>query len=293
MDYVAHVRKLDNGDWADPQPLEMHLRETAELAAKFAADFDSSEWAYALGMIHDSGKATREWQEYIRDKSGYDDEAASETIPGKIEHSGSGAKLAEEIFGKGAGRFLSYCIAGHHAGLPDSIGTPAALEFRLQRAGTNDIADEFKTALSGLRPKTSPWKLNPEGLDVSLWIRMLFSCLIDADRLNTEKYMDPEKNKIRGGYLPIAELHTRFNSYMTEKTKKSPETADSGVYQARQQVLADCRAAAETSPGFFSLTVPTGGGKTLSSMAFALGHAEKYGKKRIIYTIPYTSIIEQ
>jgi CRISPR-associated endonuclease/helicase Cas3 len=293
MDYIAHVRRKDTGEWDKPQSLKAHLKETADLAAKFAADFDSSEWAYALGMIHDNGKATREWQEYIRDKSGYDDEAASETIPGKIEHSGQGAKLAEEIFGKGTGRFLSYCIAGHHTGLPDGIGTQSALEFRLQHVSTNAIADEFKTTLSGLRPKTSPWKLNPEGLDVSLWIRMLFSCLLDADRLDTEKYMEPEKNKIRGGYLSIAELHTRFNAYMNEKTKKPPETADSGVYRARQQVLADCRTAAEMSPGFFSLTVPTGGGKTLSSMAFALGHAEKYGKKRIIYTIPYTSIIEQ
>ncbi|MDR0641170.1 MAG: CRISPR-associated endonuclease Cas3'', partial [Treponema sp.] len=99
MDYIAHVRKLDNGEWADPQPLETHLRETAELAAAFAADFDSSEWAYALGMSHDSGKATPEWQSYIRDKSGfgYDEEASSETVSGKIEHSGPGAKLAEEL----------------------------------------------------------------------------------------------------------------------------------------------------------------------------------------------------
>ncbi|MDR2748238.1 MAG: CRISPR-associated endonuclease Cas3'' [Treponema sp.] len=293
MDYIAHVRKLANGEWDKPQLLQTHLKETAELAAEFAADFDSSEWAYALGMFHDRGKATPEWQNYLRNKSEYNEEASSETAPGKLEHSGSGAKLAEEIFGKGAGRFLSYCIAGHHAGLADGIGTQAALEFRLQRSGTNDIAGEFKTDLSGLRPKASPWKLNPEGLDVSLWIRMLFSCLIDADYLNTEKYMNPEKTKTREGYLSIAELQTRFNSHMDKKTKQKPEMANFGVYEARQQVLADCRAAAGMDPGFFSLTVPTGGGKTLSSMAFALKHAEKYGKKRIIYTIPYTSIIEQ
>jgi CRISPR-associated endonuclease/helicase Cas3 len=135
--------------------------------------------------------------------------------------------------------------------------------------------------------------MSQKGLDVSLWIRMLFSCLVDADRLNTEKYMDPEKNKVRKGYRSITELHTLFNSYMQKKTKESPETANSRVYQARQQVLADCRTAADIEPGFFSLTVPTGGGKTLSSMAFALRHAEKYEKKRIIYAIPYTSIIEQ
>jgi CRISPR-associated endonuclease/helicase Cas3 len=295
MDYIAHVRKLDDGSWDEPQSLEAHLKRTAELAAGFAEAFDSAEWAYALGMIHDEGKGKLEWQGYIRDKSGfgYDEEAASETIPGKIEHSGSGAKLAEEVFGKGAGRFLSYCVAGHHAGLPDWAGTQSSLEYRLQKADTAEIAGELKAALSGLCPQTPPWKMSPKGLDVSLWIRMLFSCLVDADHLNTEEYMEPEKSKIRKGYRSITELHAQFNSYMQEKTKENPETADSRVYRARQQVLADCRTAAEAEPGFFSLTVPTGGGKTLSSMAFALRHAEKYGKKRIIYAIPYTSIIEQ
>jgi CRISPR-associated endonuclease/helicase Cas3 len=136
MDYIAHVRKLDDGGWADPQLLETHLRETAKLATDFAVDFDSSEWAYALGMTHDRGKGTPEWQNYIRDKSGYDEEASSETVLGKVKHSGPAAKLAEEVFGKGIGRFLSYYIAGHHAGLPDGNGGPAALEFYLQHSST-------------------------------------------------------------------------------------------------------------------------------------------------------------
>ncbi|MDR1932895.1 MAG: CRISPR-associated endonuclease Cas3'', partial [Spirochaetales bacterium] len=294
MDYIAHVRKLENGDWDEPQLLETHLKGTAELAAKFAADFDSAEWGYALGMSHDNGKGKVEWQSYIRDKSGfgYDEEASSETAPGRLDHSSPGAKLAEEVFG-GMGRFLSYCIAGHHAGLPDWGGSAGSLEYRLQKARTEGIAEEFKTALAGLCPKALPWKISSQGLDVSLWIRMLFSCLIDADRLDTEGYMEPKKGKLREGYLSITELHRRFNLYMEKKTEKLLETADGAVYQARQRVLADCRAAAEAEPGFFSLTVPTGVGKTLSSMAFALKHAEKYEKERIIYVIPYTSIIEQ
>lgn len=293
MEYIAHVRKLDNGEWTDHQSLESHLRGTAELAAGFAKSLDSSEWAYALGMGHDCGKGTLEWQNYIRNNSGYDEDASSETSPGKLEHSGPGAKLAEELFGKGMGRFLSYCIAGHHAGLPDWTGSQSTLEFRLQKQSAIDIAEEFKTALSLLGPLKAPWQLKPDGLDVSLWIRMLFSCLVDADRLNTEQYMEPEKHKKRTGYLSIADLHKRFVSYMENKTKSSLALADDNVYKARQQVLTDCRTAAEMVPGFFSLTVPTGGGKTLSSMAFALRHAEKYDKKRIIYVIPYTSIIEQ
>jgi CRISPR-associated endonuclease/helicase Cas3 len=291
MEYFAHVRELENGQW-DTQLLEDHLRETAGLAAAFAAEFDSREWGYALGMIHDAGKATSEWQNYLGNKSGYNEEASSES-PGRVEHSGPSAKLAEEVFGKMIGRFLSYCIAGHHAGLPDWIETPAALAFRLQNSNTKSISEELKAALPVLCPKNPPWRFCNTGLDISLWIRMLFSCLIDADRLNTEKYMNPEQSEQREGYSTLAELHRRFNDYMAAKTRKPNDFYDERVYEARQQVLADCRKEAENKSGFFSLTVPTGGGKTLSSMAFALKHAELHGKKRIIYVIPYTSIIEQ
>jgi CRISPR-associated endonuclease/helicase Cas3 len=294
VDYIAHVKRLENGEWDEPQSLTEHLEETAKLAAKFAADFDSSEWAYAAGIAHDAGKGTVEWQRYIRDKSGfgYDDEASSETVAGKIEHSGASAKLVEEVFG-GAGRFISYCIAGHHTGLPDFDGCQSSLSLRLQQVKTEEIDQKFKTALLSLCPKRLPWQFNLEGLDISLWIRMLFSCLIDADRLNTESYMNPETSKMRSEYLPIAELIGKFNLYMSVKIQDSAQNSTDHVYKARQQVLADCRGAATMEPGFFSLTVPTGGGKTLSSMAFALNHAEKHGKKRIIYVIPYTSIIEQ
>ena len=292
MDYIAHTRRLENGEWAQPQSLIEHLTGTAKFASQFAADFDSSEWAYTLGMAHDTGKASIVWQKYLRGKSGfdYDEEASSETN-GRKDHSSPSAKLAEDLFGKQPGRFLAYCIAGHHAGLPDWLGSQSALAYRLQHAHTEDITEDVKTALKPLRPKTPPWKFNPNGLDVSLWIRMLFSCLIDADRLDTERYEDPDKYQKRGVYRSITQLREQFDQFMVEKTKDTG--GDPCVYKARQQVLADCMAAAQCPLGLFSLTVPTGGGKTLSSMAFALKHAEKYGKKRIIYVIPYTSIIEQ
>ena len=270
------------------------LTRNSKLAADFAEEFDSREWGYALGFLHDCGKATQEWFEYLGKKSGYDEEASSEA-PGRVEHSGLGAKLAEEVFGKGVSRPLSYCIAGHHAGLPDWIGSgsQAVLAYRLQNSKTKGICEEFKKLLPDLCPKSLPWKFIIDGLDMSLWIRMLFSCLIDADRLNTEKYMSPEQSKYREGYSTIVELLKHFNDYMMTKTQKPKGFFDERVYEARQQVFADCRKAAEMESGFFSLTVPTGGGKTLSSMAFALEHAKHHSKKRIIYVIPYTSIIEQ
>jgi CRISPR-associated endonuclease/helicase Cas3 len=124
----------------------------------------------------------------------------------------------------------------------------------------------------------------------ALWLRMLFSCLVDADFLDTEAYMDPHKGTKRGNWPTLEELHTAFDAYMADKARGAEDT---DVNRARAIVLAQSRAKAAEAPGLFSLTVPTGGGKTLSSLAFALEHAKKYEKRRIIYVIPYTSIIEQ
>jgi len=290
---VAHVRRNDNGTWAPPQPLMDHLKESARLASEFASTFNSSSWAYAAGMLHDIGKSTPIWQNYLKKKSGYDEEAHLETKLNKIDHSSPSAKLAEELLGGGVGRILAYCIAGHHAGLPDWIGSQSSLSFRLQNADMSCINYEYQHDIQVSRPSSPPWKFDNSGLDMSLWIRMLFSCLVDADFLDTEVYMEPDKAKTRGGYSSLTELLSQFNSYMNEMTKSALAGADTPINRARQRVLADCRSAARLGPGFFSLTVPTGGGKTLSSMAFALEHAVKFGEKRIIYVIPYTSIIEQ
>jgi CRISPR-associated endonuclease/helicase Cas3 len=293
LDIIAHVRRNEDGTWAKPQELQEHLLGTARMAEGFASAFESGSWGYAEGIGHDTGKATEAWQRYLCTKSGYDEDAHLETKAGKQEHSAPGAKLIEETFGKGIGRILSYCIAGHHAGLADWLGSQGALAFRLQNTSSEEIPDEYREQVSRHRPAQPPWTFESAGLDMSLWIRMLFSCLVDADFLDTESYMSPQKKTDRGAYQPLSELLGRFNEHMAEMTKAALDTADTAVNRARQQVLADCRSAARLEPGLFSLTVPTGGGKTLSSMAFALEHAVKYGKERVIYVIPYTSIIEQ
>lgn len=293
MNAIAHVRRNEDGTWAKPQELEAHLLGTARLAEKFASAFQSGSWGYAAGISHDTGKSTPEWQRYIVTKSGFDEEAHLESKAGKQEHSAPSALLLEKALGKGIGRMLAYCVAGHHSGLADWIGSQGALAFRLQNTSADGIPSMYSEQVALHRPSQPPWKFDSKGLDMALWIRMLFSSLVDADFLDTEAYMSPENTSARGAWLPLSELLKRFDAYMAEKTRAAMNSADTKVNRIRQRVLADCRIAAGLEPGLFSLTVPTGGGKTLSSMAFALEHAVKYGKERVIYVIPYTSIIEQ
>ncbi len=285
---------MPDGTWTEPHLLGDHLAGTAERAANFASVFSSRDWGKVVGLAHDTGKSTENWQKYLIRKSGYgEDDAHLEGKPRTVDHSSPGAKLAEEIFGKCAGRLLSYCIAGHHAGLPDwstDTGGQSALNYRLNNTVTTGISEEFRISLANVKPGVPPWKFENHGLDLSLWIRMLFSCLVDADFLDTEEYMEPEKAEMRNGYLSMKDLLDRFNSYMLDKIAHAEKTS---VNEIRQAVLSDCRNAAKKTPGIFSLTVPTGGGKTLSSLAFALEHAVLYKLDRVIYVIPYTSIIEQ
>jgi CRISPR-associated endonuclease/helicase Cas3 len=195
---IAHVKKNEDGSWALPQPLIDHLEGTARLASKFAEIFNSSSWAYVAGLAHDTGKSPLAWQHYLETESGYDEEAHLETKSGKHDHSSPSAKLAEELLEKGMGRILAYCIAGHHAGLPDWIGSQSSLSFRLQNADTSDIPEKYRDNLQISHPSSPPWEFDNAGLDMSLWIRMLFSCLVDADFLDTEAYMEPDKAKTRG-----------------------------------------------------------------------------------------------
>ncbi len=291
---IAHVKRNNDGSWAEPHWLTDHAKGVAQLAGKFANYFSSKGWGYAVGIAHDAGKETQEWQKYLCQKSGYDVEAHLEGKPGKVEHSCCGAKLSEELFDKGIGRVLGYCIAGHHAGLPDwypdEAGGQSALSFRLQNVKTDGLSIELKDKVIKSKPSTPPWQFDADSLDISLWIRMLFSSLVDADFLDTEAYMEEEKTQQRGGYMSMRSLLEQFNSYMAVKVSTADKTP---VNVLRQEVLSDCRKAAELDPGLFSLTVPTGGGKTLSSLGFALEHAVKHNLQRVIYVIPYTSIIEQ
>ena len=272
--------------------MEDHLRKVAEISKNFAEHFGSSDWGFLAGLWHDLGKYSAEFQQRIKSVSGYDTEAHLEGQPSRVDHSTAGAQYAIDQFGR-HGRILAYLIAGHHAGLPDwhtSETAGGALKIRL------DDSSHLKRTLSQTIPQeilsqpkpTSALLGKAEGF--ALWVRMLFSCLVDADFLDTEAFMDMDRKAQRGNTLTPTDLLPRFNAYME---KKFSDASPTSVNRIRAEVLRQCRNKAQEAPGLFSLTVPTGGGKTLSSLAFALEHATLHRKRRIIYAIPYTSIIEQ
>ena len=292
MKCYAHSRS--NAPAEEWQKLEDHLENVACKSAEFAGAFSSSQWAQLLGCLHDYGKARASFQGYLARANGLDDECYDN---GEHGHSGAGACLAAERFGS-MGKILAYTIAGHHAGLPDWSGGEnpnGALAQRLNEERIVLAEDSLRRyepnlMLPSKLPPT-PWKMDRNSSDVSFWIRMLYSCLVDADFLDTEAFMDSERGEERSKPYPsLGVLSEKFFKTLNEMETGAARTK---VNEIRSQIRLACENVAEESLGLFSLTVPTGGGKTLSSTAFALKHALKHGLKRIIYVIPYTSIIEQ
>lgn len=278
MKYYAH--STENPDKSDWQGLEEHLQNVAELASNFAAAFGADDWGRAVGLLHDSGKAT---QEFILRLEGR---------PARVNHSIFGARLGQSQGGR-LGLLLSYVIAGHHGGLSDGGIQEGQLHYRLKHERIPaDVANlHVMDCPADLKP---PFPLSRDrlGYSLSFFTRMIFSCLTDADFLDTEAFCDSLRSDVRKS-MRISTL-SYLSAALKERLADLERTASpSRVNTLRQSVLADCRAKASEPMGFFSLTVPTGGGKTLSSMSFALDHAVAHGMRRIIYAIPFTSIIEQ
>ncbi|MGP1678956.1 MAG: CRISPR-associated endonuclease Cas3'' [Burkholderiales bacterium] len=294
---IAHAARNPDGSWRDPHELADHLAGVAALAADHARRFGAEDWAHLAGLWHDLGKYRPAFQSYIRHASGFDAENAHIEGAGRVDHSTAGAVHAVDKLGEGAGRLLAYLIAGHHAGLPDWNGDNASLFQRLAAARVAGWLKESldqqppEAILRGQRPDSRP---KGDVADLHLWLRMLFSSLVDADFLDTEVYMDQDKADARAAYPSIDNLLTRFTTHMEQIAAAAMPTP---VNRIRADVLNQCieRADEERGSGLYSLTVPTGGGKTLSSLAFALHHAmnPKHRKRRVIYAIPYLSIIEQ
>lgn len=281
--YYAHTREnCPESEW---QLLEKHINEVATLAGYFANKFDAKNWGIVVGLLHDLGKYQNEFQERIRGKKI------------RIDHATSGAIWAINggIPNKAFAKIIAYCIAGHHTGLPDgSSGTDdTCLNNKLANGNLPDYfpKPEFTPlAMPDVLINKNDTSRSPSGFSTMFFTRMLFSCLKDADCLDTESFMDPEKTNKRSNYPSLIELKKKFDIYMKQKKALA---VTSVINQSRNKILDECFQAAIDKQGLFSLTVPTGGGKTLSSMAFALHHALENKLERIIYVIPFISIIEQ
>ncbi len=270
MEYIAHLTEDKR-----VQKLVDHCKNTAKLAGNFAKTFDEENVGYQTGLLHDVGKYSKEFQNYIRGNGSSPD------------HSTAGCQECKQNM------FSAFCIAGHHSGLPD-LGSPGDASSEPTLYGrVKKKVKEYRAFQKEISVPLTVSKIPPKhamgrvGFDNCFFTRMLYSCLVDADFLDTEAFMKPE-TPTRGAFDTLETLWERLQEKITQFDPTSSE-----LNRKRCDILSQCQAAAQWKPGVFTLTVPTGGGKTISSMAFAMEHAKKYDKQRIIYVIPYTSIIEQ
>ena len=267
-EFLAHISEDGR-----KQLLKDHLIGTADLAYEFAASFGQEEYAHYIGLYHDVGKYSKEFQHRLMGGP-------------KVDHSTAGAYIAFKNHLSEA----AFCIAGHHSGLPNAGSRTdvegSTLLARMNKAADRRIPDysEWKNEIND-----SFRKQNGSTSRYSAFFRtqMLYSCLVDADFLDTERFMQGELK--RGVRTSFTELEMKLNQYIEPWFEPSNE-----LNTKRCQIL---KQAIETGKkndrGLYSLTVPTGGGKTVTSLAFALNHAVCNQLERIIYVIPYTSIIEQ
>ena len=281
------------------QTLQSHSVNVGEMASEFAQVFGAQEIACQTGQLHDLGKYS---------------EAFNHRLHGgpSVDHATAGAKIAVERWGNVLGKLMAFCIAGHHAGLANGSGegdNRRTLKQRLALQFGEDIPaldnlwqQEIKLPQNLSAPPLKADAHHPF-FSYAFFTRMLYSCLVDADYLDTEAfYLNLENNAVeRGGYPDLNALQRNFNQFINDfrrRIAQAPEQTEAekrnaALNRLRSEILDHAVEQAAQPQGLFTLTVPTGGGKTFTSMAFALEHAKRHGMRRVIYVIPFTSIIEQ
>lgn len=283
-DIISHIYKDATGQWKIQTNAE-HSNNVAKLARSFADELGMGMWGYVLGMLHDKGKESDDFQSYIRKESGFTPEAK---CPLEHNHAFVGGIIAKSIYGKGSESLLCNQIISHHSGLHDYCQIEETLK--------KDIPSDVNRCVEKIHLNRPPFSLSPikgcKGMtsDANHLSRMLFSCLVDADYLDTELFMDEKSARKRINGISLQSLLPLLETYIDNLQKRSSE---SEVNAIRRTVQERCVSVSNVEKGFYSLTVPTGGGKTLSSLVWALRHAVHNGMKRIIIAIPYTSIIVQ
>ena len=323
--YIAHRRKTDG----DSQSLETHLLGVADIAKSLAKKIGLKEQGELIGLLHDLGKYSNEFQNYLKSAVGLinqdeDEFVDAQGLKGKVDHSTAGAQLVwEELckhgqMGRIVGQILSLCIASHHSGLIDCLSSDPnkpVEDIFTRRISKQDDRSHLREALSKMDPviekrfrelSSLPSLISTVEkairsivqvekvetiirLKVGFLVRFLFSCLVDADRIDTANFENPKAaySRHNGKYTEWPLLVERLEKHLQGLLIRNP------IDEIRRDISSHCRAGASRNKNIYTLTVPTGGGKTLASLRFALHHAEQYKMDRVIYVIPYTSIIDQ
>ena len=301
--YYAHSAQDELGNllpYEHWQTLQSHASNVGNLAAAFAQNFGADEIARYTGQLHDLGKYSLPFQKRLKG------EAKS------VDHATAGAKIAVERWGNVIGKLIAFCIAGHHTGLANGCGegnNRSTLKQRLALQFGEDIPaldnlwqQEIKLPQNLSAPPLKADAHHPF-FSYAFFTRMLYSCLVDADYLDTEAFYSNLENEAseRGGYPDLNALQHNFNQFINAFRRRiaqaseqtEAEKRNAALNRLRSEILDHAVEQAAQPQGLFTLTVPTGGGKTFTSMAFALEHAKQHGMRRVIYVIPFTSIIEQ
>jgi len=278
-DLIAHSAP----DGGTPQSLYDHAKEVADMAATFAAPCDSQEIARWLGWWHDAGKAHPDIQAYLQGEGESKD------------HSSVGMLAAADGF-----QLLAHNIAGHHGGLANQQDLKDRIRRKRAETRITEALDIARPLIREHAPSIGPEHLPAFLQDApseteakrryDFWLRMLHSALVDADCLDTERHFNPERFATRSVNASLDDLWRRFDA---DQQALVDDANDTLVNRRRQAVYDAALERASDPPGLFSMTVPTGGGKTRSAMAFGLQHALAHGKRRVVVALPYTSIIEQ
>ena len=321
--YVAHSSDKNKRI----QTVEAHLQGVAAKAEKLARKLELPQAGSLIGLLHDLGKYSQAFQKYIKDATGltnYDLDVGA--MKGKIDHSTAGAQwIHQQLSRRGnkaqgqlCAQMLAICIASHHSGLIDCLDLDginvlakrmekseenAHLQECISNADASIIAQAQQILDGGLRKEmTTPINRVLNGTQSTIFenrlivqefylgflTRCLFSCLIDADRTDSADFEFPEQAQLRSQTMP-----NWAQAQQCLENKLASFNSDSPIAHIRRSISDSCMQRGVDETGLFTLSVPTGGGKTLASLRFAIEHAKTHQMERIFYIIPYTSIIEQ